>query len=441
MHTVADLKAGKLKGLTHLKISENLDEFPTEIFQLADSLEVLDLNDNQLSQLPEDFACLKKLKIIFISGNSFEHVPSVLAKCPALTMIGIKSNQIKTVPENSLPVNTRWLILTGNQISKLPNSIGQLTKLEKLALAGNQLTELPTSMENCHALQLIRLSANQLTALPDFLLNLPKLAWIAFAGNPFNKPFKLESDLAVVSFDDIETHEVLGQGASGVISRATWINAEHGLSESNDSVAVKVYKGAVTSDGYANDELGACVTAGIHPNLVKVIAKVEKEDKLGLVMALIEPDFSNLGEPPTLQSCTRDHFEDGVSLSVSAVFKIAKSISSAMQHLFEKGISHGDLYAHNILVANLTTRDTQVLFTDFGAASNYASLPDSQASALQNIEVRAFGNLVEDLLGCCNNDDEDSAELFESLVLLKDNCLQSDGSLRPTFSQINTDFG
>ena len=218
--------------------------------------------------------------------------------------------------------------------------ITEQTKQAQETQAGNQLTELPSSMENCQALQLIRLSANKLTSLPDFLLQLPKLAWIAFAGNPFHQSFKQESDLPVVSFDDLESHEVLGQGASGVISRATWIDDQHelansGNSTSNDSianspVAIKAYKGAVTSDGYANDELGACVTAGRHPNLVEVIAKVEKETQLGeiqlgLVMSLIEAEFKNLGEPPTLQSCTRDHFQDDFSLTTSAVFKIIKN--------------------------------------------------------------------------------------------------------------------
>lgn len=461
LHTIADLKAGKLKGLTQLKISENLTEFPIEILKLSDSLEVLDLNDNQLSNLPSDLSKLKKLRILFISNNHLEHIPTVLADCPALTMIGIKSNKVKTVAENSLPINIQWLILTGNQITKLPDSMGQLTKLQKLALAGNQLTELPASMKNCQALELIRLSANQLTALPDFLLKLPKLTWIAFAGNPFHQPFKQESDLPIVSFDDLESHEVLGQGASGVISRATWVDNQHELANSadslasgsitsgsaaNNSVAIKVYKGAVTSDGYANDELGACVTAGVHPNLVGVIAKVEKETQLnsetqlGLIMSLIKPEFKNLGEPPTLQSCTRDHFKDDFTLSLTSLLKIIKNIADVMQHLRKKGISHGDLYAHNILVTN----NADTLLTDFGAASNYTSLDDSQTSKLEKIEVRAFGCLVDDLLACCHNidleaeaKDETHIKIFQSLIMLKNNCMTHNVTKRPSFSQIN----
>ena len=64
-------------------------------------------------------------------------MPSVIAECEKLEMIGFKANKIKTVAENSLPVDTRWLILTDNKIEKLPQSFGKLHRLQKLALAGN----------------------------------------------------------------------------------------------------------------------------------------------------------------------------------------------------------------------------------------------------------------------------------------------------------------
>lgn len=43
MQTLAQLKAGELRGITHLKISEQLTEFPMEILDLTETLEVLDL--------------------------------------------------------------------------------------------------------------------------------------------------------------------------------------------------------------------------------------------------------------------------------------------------------------------------------------------------------------------------------------------------------------
>ena len=182
MHTISDIKEGLLKHATHLQISENLTEFPKEIYELAETLEKLDLSGNQLSELPDDLPRLTQLKILFLSNNQFTKLPMVLADCPKLEMIGFKHNQITEVPENSLPLATRWLILTDNAITKLPDSMGELKSLQKLALAGNQITSLPESMGQCRALQLIRLSANKLTGLPDSLFQLPKLAWLAFAG-------------------------------------------------------------------------------------------------------------------------------------------------------------------------------------------------------------------------------------------------------------------
>jgi Leucine-rich repeat (LRR) protein len=74
-------------------------------------LEVLDLTDNNLSSLPDDFYRFKKLKRLFLSNNQFNHVPKVLAKLPNLSMIGIRNNHIEIFEENSLPLSTRWLIL------------------------------------------------------------------------------------------------------------------------------------------------------------------------------------------------------------------------------------------------------------------------------------------------------------------------------------------
>jgi len=65
MHTLEQLLSGELKGTKTLKLSCQLTHFPDEIINLADSLEILDLSGNQLSELPKDFSKLNKLKIAF----------------------------------------------------------------------------------------------------------------------------------------------------------------------------------------------------------------------------------------------------------------------------------------------------------------------------------------------------------------------------------------
>ncbi|KPL94477.1 leucine-rich repeat-containing serine/threonine-protein kinase [Vibrio sp. L5-1] len=411
MHTLEQLKSGQLKGIKRLKLSEGLTEFPLEILELADSLEVLDLYGNQLSSLPDELSQLTNLRIIFASNNLFTHLPDVLGTLPKLEMVGFKSNQINTVSEQSLPAQLRWLILTDNAIEVLPHSLGERPRLQKLALAGNKIRVLPESMKNLSNLELVRLSANQLTEFPEFLIKLPKLAWLAFAGNPFCKhPSSLDS-VPAVSSQCYSLNQVLGQGASGVISHANWLNRDFDFPQ---EVAVKVFKGEVTSDGYPHDELEACLQAGQHSNLVKSIAQVDESDYLALVMELIPSNYYNLGLPPTLESCTRDTFNEGFVLSIAQINSITEQMIDVFEHLHANKVCHGDLYAHNTLV----NEQGQMIFGDFGAATIYGYLTEEQQQGIRRIEARALKYFIEDLLTVCAKQDQDS-ELYTRLANFK----------------------
>ncbi|MEZ8943474.1 leucine-rich repeat-containing protein kinase family protein [Vibrio sp. 10N.222.54.B12] len=408
MHTLEQLKSGQLKGIKRLKLSESLTEFPLEIIELADSLEILDLSGNQLSDLPAELSQLTNLRIIFASNNLFTHLPDVLGSLPKLEMVGFKTNQIKTVSEQSLPTQLRWLILTDNEIEALPSSLGERPRLQKLALAGNKIRVLPESMENLSNLELVRLSANQLTEFPEFLIKLPKLAWLAFAGNPFCKhPSSLDS-VPAVSSQSYSLNQVLGQGASGVISHASWLNSDFDFPQ---EVAVKVFKGEVTSDGYPHDELEACLQAGHHNNLVKSIAQVEEQDYLALVMELIPNSYYNLGLPPTLETCTRDTFPEGFELSIAQINSITEQMIDVFEHLHANKVSHGDLYAHNTLV----NEQGQMIFGDFGAATIYGYLTEEHQQGIRRIEARALKYFIEDLLTICAKQDQ-ARELYTRLA-------------------------
>ena len=102
-HTLEQLQAGQLAGARQLKLACGLTEFPRAIFDLADTLEVLDLTGNALSALPDDLPRLHRLRILFASGNRFTAFPDVLGACGQLDMIGFKANRIQTVPSGSLP--------------------------------------------------------------------------------------------------------------------------------------------------------------------------------------------------------------------------------------------------------------------------------------------------------------------------------------------------
>ncbi len=448
MHTLEQLRAGELCGARHLKLSENLAVLP-EILSLKETLEVLDLTGNQLSTLPDDLAEFSKLRIIFCFENRFTELPEVLGRCPALTMVGFKANRIATVSAKSLPAGLRWLILTDNAVEQLPDELGQCDALQKLMLAGNRLCELPASLANCRNLELLRIAANRIGRFPEWLLALPRLSWLAYSGNPFSEGEEAraidDAHVAPLAWETLALGELLGQGASGVIHRATIfddmadksadeVSQASGRAEASQ-VAVKLFKGAVTSDGLPRCEMAASLAAGAHPNLIKVMGKVADHPSgiPALVMELIDPAFANLAGPPSLDSCTRDVYPEGLRLGVPDALAMAHGIASVAGHLHRAGIMHGDLYGHNILFARGVNAPVRALLGDFGAASLYDRSDRERALGLERLEVRAFGCLLEELLAHCDTQDSPLDELHQ----LKAACLSELPAERPDFAYID----
>ncbi|OHE94691.1 serine/threonine protein kinase [Colletotrichum orchidophilum] len=429
MHDLEILRSGSYRrqGLQKLKITGTLDQFPPEILDLAETLEYLDLSGTGISVLPDDFSRLRKLKVAFFSDCQFAVFPKQLSTCPELDMVAFRSNGMTAIPEDSLPSKLRWLILTNNRIEALPRSIGRCSRLQKCMLAGNNLTSLPDDMAACNKLGLLRLSANDFSDLPKWLFELPELAFLSVAGNPCCS-ISLEEELALlrkVDWEDVEMRELLGHGASGDIFKARWMLADSVVEE----VAVKLFKGEVTSDGTPLDEMGACLAAGSHDNLISTLASIQGHpEKHGLIMQLIPPQYRTLGLPPSLQTCTRDRYDPSKKLSVKVVVGLLSGIAAAARHLHSRKVSHCDLYAHNIL----SNDEGHALLGDFGAATIYEHLDGFN---FEKLEVLAFAHLIDDMLGVVQAEESDHfRQTLQSLRELYTRCSSSTVSERPTFA-------
>lgn len=409
------LRRGDLTGQRELRLANcGLTAFPTEIYGLADTLEMLDLSGNALTSLPNDLGRLTKLRALFCSGNPFTVLPPVLGACAALTQVGFRGCGLRTVPAESLPPAIRWLTLTDNRLETLPDAIGT-RPLQKLMLAGNRLRDLPETLAGAPRLELLRLSANRFEALPSWLVDLPRLAWLAWAGNPLDGETAAAPSLAV-AWDDLQPGALLGEGASGRIYETLWrCGAER------DTVALKLFRGAMTSDGLPACEMAACLAAGAHPNLIGGLGQVvgHPEAAAGLLMPLLPPHWRILAGPPSLETCSRDVYDPAFRLPHAVALRIAAGVGAAAAHLHERGLSHGDLYAHNVLWDG-TTGDA--VLSDFGAA---AFMPRHQAGALARLDVLAWGLLLGELLDRCDAPEDTTARRVQQA------CIQPEPAARP----------
>lgn len=422
--TLHALRDGKLAGARELRLAGcGLAEFPREIFGLSETLEVLDLGFNALSALPGDLGRLRRLRVLFCSGNRFERLPSALGDCVALSQVGFRGAGIHEVPAEALPPRLRWLTLTDNRIETLPAALGQRPALRKLLLSGNRLRHLPESLVEATDLELLRIAANRFEALPRWLGEHPALAWMGWAGNPFDRIAIPPAGLA--NWQELEPGPLLGEGASGRVYRVLRKAEREGVPQPG---ALKLFKGAMTSDGLPRQEMAACLAAGDHPRLVGATGRLSGHpDGLeGLLMPLIPEHWRALAGPPSLESCTRDAYDPGLRMGAPAALGIARGMAAAVAHLHGRGLLHGDLYAHNILWDGSTG---EAVLSDFGAAS---FLPPEADEVLQRVEVRAFGLLLEELLACARDDAEDLPVLHD----LRTWCLQPRPAQRPSMAEV-----
>jgi serine/threonine protein kinase len=197
-------------------------------------------------------------------------------------------------------------------------------------------------------------------------------------------------------------------------------------------MAAKLFKGSVTSDGLPHSEMAACLAAGEQANLIRVAGPLAEQPGAppGLLLELIDPAFRVLAGPPSLASCTRDCYAPERRFTFDEALRIVRGVAVAVAHLHGRGILHGDLYAHNLLVNG----NGDCLLGDLGAAS-FFDPGSAPGQALQRIETRAFGCLLEELLERCPADEQVIRQ--QRLRHLQEQCMTAQIDQRPDFAVLS----
>ncbi|XP_053102042.1 leucine-rich repeat-containing protein 69 isoform X2 [Hemicordylus capensis] len=143
----------QLKYLTSLKklhlFGNKITRISPLIFDGLKNLVLLNLNNNQLSNLPVEIHRLENLECVSLDNNQLQCIPKELCYLRKLRKLYLSHNSIITLPEEiGYLTKLKVLILSRNQIEELPDGLSKLKRLRVLDVAGNNIQLFPTAMDD-----------------------------------------------------------------------------------------------------------------------------------------------------------------------------------------------------------------------------------------------------------------------------------------------------
>ena len=151
--------------LMQQKVYHDLDE----ALDQPDSVYILNLSREKLTEVPSSIFTLKNLRILDLSHN-----------------------RIKKIPEGLTAMNLlNGLDLSNNKITVLPGSIGNMHDLISLQLNRNLIDSIPPEIGNLKNLEVLELWDNEINYVPDEIKGLFNLKVLELRGILFNEEEQL----------------------------------------------------------------------------------------------------------------------------------------------------------------------------------------------------------------------------------------------------------
>lgn len=148
--------------------------------------------------------------ILNLEGNNLTSLPESIGDLTNLTILRLNHNKLTSLPESigNLTKLSR-LYLNHNELTSLPESISNLTNLIWLDLDDNKLTSLPKSIDNLTNLIWLYLKSNKLTSLPESIGNLNKLILLNLDNNKLTSLPESISDLTNLNSINLDNNPLV----------------------------------------------------------------------------------------------------------------------------------------------------------------------------------------------------------------------------------------
>ncbi|CAK4504577.1 unnamed protein product [Aphanomyces euteiches] len=151
------------------------------VWTQGDRLLVLNLEANQLVELPPALGNLILLRVLNVTSNKLTMIPDEIGQCCQLIELHAEHNFIKCIPKGIQGcVRIEKMLLSYNNLKTLPNEMRKLQEIQVIDLRFNDLTTLPASLSECPKLTTLACEGNNdLAQIPESLRDNSRLVlWI-----------------------------------------------------------------------------------------------------------------------------------------------------------------------------------------------------------------------------------------------------------------------
>ena len=152
-----------LVNLELLDLTDNsIEDIPPEISNLT-CLETLNLLYNGITEIIPEMCNLKSLSSLYFGYNGITIIPREICNLTSLTELLLNDNCITDFPPELCQLaNLSVLCLNNNTITKIPHELSQLTNLTELHLNNNNIEELPSELFQLTNLSVLELTNNNI---------------------------------------------------------------------------------------------------------------------------------------------------------------------------------------------------------------------------------------------------------------------------------------
>lgn len=142
-------------------------------------LQVLELQFNCLTELPDIFGLLPHLRTLLADSNLLEALPPSVWGLSKLETLSLNNNKLRELPaEIGNLTSLKSLYVRGNFLTELPGSIAALGGLETLDAGNNRLEKIPRGICGLLLLEVLVLDGIPFGSFPYELKGLKNLRWL-----------------------------------------------------------------------------------------------------------------------------------------------------------------------------------------------------------------------------------------------------------------------